>query len=313
MAIVKNKMNTLHHVRRPYTNILNSTLNLIKDKSALAVFVYLSSKPEDWIVQKTEVAAHFNCGRDSILKAFSYLKSLGLYASIPRKDETGKITNWEICLYEDPELNPHHQNTENAICGEIEAKAAPDKGFVQTTENPRSDKSPPLQKKEVLQKKETNKDIYIAEPEIEQERYKGDVTPFEAHQKQKTQPVVNQLVSNTGNIAIQYSLNEDDLATFEQFTNLYPIKASNQKCAHAWFSSKCHENSPHIFERLSMQIAQDRRFRTKQYTPSPLNYIQGEMWNDEIVPHAEQAKKSSAQQKEREYTENLYSTDWAKW
>lgn len=129
MSIEKNDGSYLQHVGGGWTTIINETILLITDAAALGIYVYLASKPADWIVREKELMAHFSLGRDSINKKLSILRKLGLYEKVSNRDSSGKIIKWVSNLYRTPKP-VETQNTEIQDCGEINES--------QNTENPQS-------------------------------------------------------------------------------------------------------------------------------------------------------------------------------
>lgn len=116
-----------------YTTVTNSIINS-PDLSAKAkgVYLYLFSKPDDWIFSEERITRDFTDGLHSIRTAIKDLIKLGLLQRIryaPTKDIAGKFTS----------------EVEYIIHQEIP-----------TCENPTLGKSHDIVKKEYLQKKERN-------------------------------------------------------------------------------------------------------------------------------------------------------------
>ena len=111
--IEKNVPNILIKKGFGFTTIITSTIANIKDDSALGIYCYLASKPENWSICKKELMNHFNRGRDHINNKFAYLKSLGLIESIAIKNHKGQINKWETLLH----AEIINQNTENPYYG----------------------------------------------------------------------------------------------------------------------------------------------------------------------------------------------------
>jgi len=92
MAIIK-----LEKVDTPYEQIHRETIQAIKDPIALAIWVYLLSKPKNWVVREKEIRNHFSrggrkLGATSYLKAMKELRELGLYEVIRDRDENNRFT-----------------------------------------------------------------------------------------------------------------------------------------------------------------------------------------------------------------------------
>lgn len=64
----------------------------ISDPTALGVYVYLSTRPEGWILRRSDVMRRFNLSRHRFDKALRHLKQEGLVASVTTHDAEGRIT-----------------------------------------------------------------------------------------------------------------------------------------------------------------------------------------------------------------------------
>src|SRR3990167_9194936 len=98
MSIEKNTPNFLRQEELFYTVLINDTIEVIQDAFALGLYVYLSSKPPQWIICKKQLMNHFSVGRDVINAKFKYLQDLGLLEVKSVRDEAGRITHWETLL-----------------------------------------------------------------------------------------------------------------------------------------------------------------------------------------------------------------------
>lgn len=130
MAIRKNAPNYLRISKKPFTTLLNKTLALIPDAAAMGIYVYLSSKQNDWIIQEKDLMNRFNAGRDFIRTRMKVLKDLGLLIKDAVRDEKGRIVHWETIL-----LN---EITENPSCGEedVHITEKPPSGKPRCLDNP---------------------------------------------------------------------------------------------------------------------------------------------------------------------------------
>lgn len=68
---------------------------------------------------------------------------------------------------------------------------------------------------------------------------------------------------------------------FEEFWEMYPVKASKKTCLEKWKKLNLDSCADHILERLSDQIHSNDSWK-RGYIPNPLTYINQEKWNDEI-------------------------------
>lgn len=104
----------------PYESLPRETIQAIRNPVALAIWVYLMSKPTDWEVRGVDIEKHFGFGRDKRLKAIKELERLGLYVVVPIKGENGKFAGKQIRIYYDidEKRNLKNRNAENKNFGE---------------------------------------------------------------------------------------------------------------------------------------------------------------------------------------------------
>lgn len=98
MAIEKNTPNYLIHEQLPFTTLINDTIKIITDCSALGIYVYLASKPEKWNICIQHLMNHFGKGRDFIMSKLKYLRSLNALEVINERDEKGKFISRQTIL-----------------------------------------------------------------------------------------------------------------------------------------------------------------------------------------------------------------------
>jgi|SRR5690349_5456514 len=130
MSIVKNTPNFLKLSKLPFTTLLNKTIDLIKDPGALGIYLYLSSKSDDWEISETNLKNRFGKGRDYIRDRLSELKALGLIETFAIKDKKGRIVKWETVLYNEPHF------PENPSSGEVHITEKPASGKTRHLEKP---------------------------------------------------------------------------------------------------------------------------------------------------------------------------------
>ena len=97
----------LKKAENPYEPIDRDAIQAIKNPVALAIWVYLLSKPNNWNVNKEELKKHFNIGQDRLLKAFKELRELGLYEIVREKNKKGQFVKNDLVVY------PHLRKPEN--------------------------------------------------------------------------------------------------------------------------------------------------------------------------------------------------------
>lgn len=125
MSIVKNTPHILKHSGSYFTTILNKTIEAIKNPATLGVYVYLTSKPDNWEISEKNLQNRFGKGRDFIRARIAELKHIGLMESIAYRDAKGMITRWETMLYNEVQtrVKPRCgdepiQNPENPVTGQ---------------------------------------------------------------------------------------------------------------------------------------------------------------------------------------------------
>lgn len=97
MTIEKSTGYELVQVGLYFTSLPNTVINMIQNPDALAIWVYLCSKPRDWIVRPDDLMNRFDIGRDRYWKAMKELRALQLVWDFKVKDgETGKILSNKI-------------------------------------------------------------------------------------------------------------------------------------------------------------------------------------------------------------------------
>jgi hypothetical protein len=96
MAINKIKK---HQQDIPYEMVSRETVGQITNPVSLAIWVYLTSKPENWTPRKTEIKEHFSIGDVAYKKAIEHLKDLGLYSVDQQRNDKGQIIENLIHIY----------------------------------------------------------------------------------------------------------------------------------------------------------------------------------------------------------------------
>ena len=105
MSIVKNTPHYLKHSKKGFTTVQNKTIESIKDPSTLGIYVYLTSKPDDWEISEKNLMNRFGKCRDFIRSRMAELRDIGLLESVAIKNDKGKIVYWEKILYEEVQVH----------------------------------------------------------------------------------------------------------------------------------------------------------------------------------------------------------------
>ena len=87
---------------QPYTTFLNATLSAIETTDALAIYTYLQTKAQGWIVRRTDVMNRFSITKERYAKAVRHLKDIGLMETVIIRDEAGKATDNRVLIHYTP-------------------------------------------------------------------------------------------------------------------------------------------------------------------------------------------------------------------
>ena len=137
MSIEKEDALTMIKRGHSYTSMPNSTIELIKNSAALGVWCYLMTKPDNWVINKTQLMAHFGVGRDKMISYLSYLRELKLIKIIKKRDdETGKLCGDVFILYSEP-FDRLTENSQNEFTGLLKNRTPvpPDAGKTAPSNN----------------------------------------------------------------------------------------------------------------------------------------------------------------------------------
>lgn len=104
-----------HQTEQPYFMLARATAqDTDLSYEALGVLTYLLSKPNDWEVQVTDLAAR--CGKQKIYRILKELRERG-YIVLDREYVNGKISRWIYQIYETPHLLTEKQEIEKLQIG----------------------------------------------------------------------------------------------------------------------------------------------------------------------------------------------------
>lgn len=93
-----------HQNDLPYFMLSREVVQSIDNPDALAIWCYLQSKPQNWVVLEDQIRYHFNIGRSKYLQAMKCLREMGLYRVIRIKDEQNRFVSNEFHIYPFPYL-----------------------------------------------------------------------------------------------------------------------------------------------------------------------------------------------------------------
>jgi hypothetical protein len=91
-----------HQPDIPYFMLSREVVQSIDNPDALAIWCYLQSKPQNWIVLEDQVRSHFNIGRSKYRKAMKCLRTAGLYRVVRLKDDESRFSSNVFHIYAFP-------------------------------------------------------------------------------------------------------------------------------------------------------------------------------------------------------------------
>ena len=91
-----------HQPDIPYFMLSRDVVQSINNPDALAIWCYLQSKPQNWVVLEDQVRSHFNIGRSKYLKAMKCLRTAGLYRVVRLKDDQSRFCGNVFHIYPFP-------------------------------------------------------------------------------------------------------------------------------------------------------------------------------------------------------------------
>ena len=97
-----------HQDEIPYFMISREVVQSIDNPLALAIWVYLQSKADDWKVIEADIMKQFKVGRTSYLKAMKCLREAQLYSVERYKNEENQFVGSVFHVYETPTSTDFH-------------------------------------------------------------------------------------------------------------------------------------------------------------------------------------------------------------
>ena len=99
----------------PFAQINLRVINEMKDCDAFHVWVYLVSKPGNWMVIKQHIKNHFGFGNDRVKKIFKILKGSNLIKYIQNKGQNGQFDPVEIVVLNGSNYINYHEVIEEKL------------------------------------------------------------------------------------------------------------------------------------------------------------------------------------------------------
>jgi len=105
MPIRKENSARLTKESLPYDIFSREVVQSITNPIALAIWAYLQTKPESWVVRRSDILNHFQgLGRDRYDSAMKELKSLGLVWVSVTRDGQGQIQDRALVVESSPKV-----------------------------------------------------------------------------------------------------------------------------------------------------------------------------------------------------------------
>jgi|GEM_PF-6476962 len=82
--------------------ITHAALKALTSADAAAAYLHLQSKPDGWVVRRTELQQRWGWGRERAQKALKFLRDVGLSDYEVVRNEHGQITDRRIVIYAKP-------------------------------------------------------------------------------------------------------------------------------------------------------------------------------------------------------------------
>ena len=98
MSIEKLDFDKVKNEKLPFTIILNSIIQGIKDPEAFMVWTYLYSHSGNWDVIKTHLKTKYRFGDTKLKKIFSYLNRSKLVRYDKKRNNKGEMSEWNIIV-----------------------------------------------------------------------------------------------------------------------------------------------------------------------------------------------------------------------
>lgn len=146
------------HENKGFTTYLNIIIQNIRDPLSLAIWVYLSSLPPNWNINKAHLRSHFDIGRDRLKKSLSNLNKLNLIQFIQQRNSDGTLGDVEILVKAGHEFN---HDTEIQYCGKKPSKQRVSTAILKNrrTVNQACGKQPLQKKQNTKERKSFKKEI----------------------------------------------------------------------------------------------------------------------------------------------------------
>lgn len=233
---------------QPYTTFANSTLALLyKNQCALTIYVYLQTKPSNWVIRASDIKNVLDIGRDKYRHAIRFLKDVGLFECRAIHDASGKFVDNHNILHYTPVHNAHTESL----------KTRPSVENHREPENPTAGKPTPLVIKDSLVIKDLRTKTCAS----------GDTPKFDH-----------------GEVLITKTTSE---TMFEFMWERYHYKKHRKRAETEWLkiTKPMTMNQYFVFaEKMIQSLKSKNRENAIGWSNTLLSsYLHGECWNDEAT------------------------------
>lgn len=186
MPVDKPDYDEIRRFGQTFTTVVNEVVSGMS-ANALATYVYLMSKPNDWIIRPTDVRNRFGFGEYTWRKVAKELREKGVMFDRLDRDPDGKVVRRTLYIGSQP--IDEMKGCETSIPLTINAK---DSSIPLTSNNVAEQQrgsSTPLVSKDLLQSKDNYKGVDIS---VVPSEYKESIKEYLTHRKAIKKPLSTQ-------------------------------------------------------------------------------------------------------------------------
>lgn len=88
----------------PFAQIANQGLQSIKNTDALAIWCFLQSMSNGWIIRRTHIIEHFDLSRERYAKAMKLLMDMGYMSHVKLQGEGGRMVGQKVVIHRLPRV-----------------------------------------------------------------------------------------------------------------------------------------------------------------------------------------------------------------
>ena len=266
----------------PYTTFLNSTIELINNPDALAIYVYLQTKSEHWIVRREDVMKRFNIGKHRYTEAMKHLRELGLVERSVTRDAKGHVTDNQLVIHYAPNALPSGIRTvgnsadpESSSLGHLETNQSIRNESIDNNGQPNGSASSDA----VGCPKCIEAGTIIADCWICAGTGKEEPKPTTTTDKPETVPQSQELFGTQTKPEVPTTDKTINIP-FDDWWRIYGKKIDRKKCERKW-GKLSNKTRLAIMEHTPKYV---RATPDAQYRKNPSTYLNSETWNDEQLP-----------------------------